>query len=66
MLEIISRPELIKISTHLNNVREITIKKDNPASFNGITRLSDVFSELPQNLIQKNEIRIGATILEEL
>lgn len=60
----IKKKSLIVKKRKLSNGFEFIIKKDNPSSHNGITKLGDVFSELPNGLVYKEETGMGATHLE--
>lgn len=55
---------LIVSETTKGNVKEIKIKRDNPGSYLGLTRLSDVFPLIPHGIVQKDETGMGATTLE--
>jgi hypothetical protein len=44
--------------------RVITIKKNNPDSYDGFSKLAHIYNEMPFGLIRKGETGIGATTLE--
>lgn len=54
------------VSEIKKNEREttVTIKRENSESYQSITRLSDILTELPPGLIYKEETGMGATYLE--
>ena len=62
--QIIQRKDLVSISSIYSFRHSILIKKYNPDSFNGITRLGDVLTALPHGLVYKEETGMGATTLE--
>ena len=55
---------LIAKRRKLLNGHEYILKKDNPSAHNRITKLGDVFRELPNGLVYKEETGMGATHLE--
>lgn len=63
-MEYIKNSSLITKRDESKRQSIIEIRKSNPESYLGVTRLSDVFSLLPSGLIYKSETGMGATTLE--
>ncbi len=64
MKHLIKNKKLVVSLNTKGNTTEFVIKKHNPASHLGITRLGDVLKALPFGIIYKEETGMGATTLE--
>jgi hypothetical protein len=63
-MELIKNSELIVSESKDNNQHTIILKRENPSSYNGITRLGDALNFLPAGIVNKDDTGMGATTLE--